>query len=210
MAPTFLRSFFVLLIVALLLPYRLLPQQRGATSSNPVGAYPDTSQGLQELLEEIVNAAAANDSVRETELIHGFLLPKNSTWFTDEYGPGFGASLAAAYRRVEPDLEQVVKTMYDGNAERRWLTATVRRYVDPNTERAPDKFLNCMEHIVPLYRATFKDGSVYYSQKPGENSKEVAGDPSGYFIYDQRGFRFIPTTVLQKLPKQRQCELSWT
>jgi TonB family protein len=159
------------------------------------------------LLEEIVHAAAANDSAREAGLIHGFLLPKNSTWFTDEYGPGFGASLAAAYRRVQPDLEEEIKRIYDGDAERGWLTATIRRYVDPDTEHAPHRFLNCMEHIVPLYQAAFKDGNLYYSQKPGENGKQVAGDPSGYFIYYQGGFRFIPTNVLQKLPKKRPVRI---
>jgi len=97
--------------------------------------------------------------------------------------------------------------MYEGNAERGWVKATVHRYVDPKSENAPtDTFLECMNHIVALYGATFKGGAVYFSQKPGETGA-VAGDPTGYFIYVQGGFRFIPTKILGKLPNQRPVRI---
>ena len=47
---------------------------------------PDTPEGLQNSIQAILNAAKANDTPTETRLIHGLLLPSDSTWFKDEYG----------------------------------------------------------------------------------------------------------------------------
>src|SRR5207245_9773250 len=80
----------------------------------------------------------------------------------------------------------------------------------PERVNAPiDQFLNCMEQIVPLYQTNFNGDSAgfYFSQKPGENGTQVAGDLDGYFIYDQGAFRFIPTEILLKLPRERPVRI---
>ena len=35
-----------------------------------------------------------------------------------------------AYRRIAPDLEQQIKTIYEGNVERGWMTPKILRYTD--------------------------------------------------------------------------------
>jgi TonB family protein len=42
---------------------------------------------------------------------------------------------------------------------------------------------------------------------PGSKSKQTAGDPDGYFIYDRDGFRFIPMDVLMRLPSERPVRI---
>jgi hypothetical protein len=98
MTQAFLRSLAMLLLLGFLLPHGLVAQQQEPKTPVPAKVYSDTSEGLQELVEEIVSAAAAKNSATETESIHALLLPDGSTWFTDEYGPG---SAQVSRRRIE-------------------------------------------------------------------------------------------------------------
>jgi len=54
-----------------------------------------------------------------------------------EYGPVFGPSLAVAYGGVLPDLEQEIKTIYEGNVERGWMTPKLQIYENPDAVNAP-------------------------------------------------------------------------
>jgi TonB family protein len=184
------------------------PQEKTA-SQDSAPTYPNTSDGLQNLIMDILHAAKAKDPAKEAELIHSLLMPENSTWFTEEYGPGFGTSLAAAYQRALPGLEQEIRTIYEGSVQRGWMTPKIFRYADPEEEHAPDHFLNCMNQIVPLYTTAFQGDSprLYMLLKPGESRNQTAGDLPGYFVYHQGGFRFIPGDVLSKLPKERPIRI---
>ena len=114
------RFLFLFFFAALLPSHTPLLQEAAPMSEGQAEAYPNTSEGLQKLITEILRAIEVKDSEREKELIHSLLLPTNSTWFVEEYGAGFGTSLAAAYRRMEPELEQEILTIYQGNLERGW------------------------------------------------------------------------------------------
>jgi TonB family protein len=183
-----------------------VPQEKTAMQNSPTG-YSNTSEGLQNLISDILKAAKAKDSQKETELIRGLLMPENSTWFTDEYGPGFGASLAAAYRRAAPQLEEEIKTVYEANALRGWMEPKILIYADPEKVNAPiDHFLNSMNQIVSLYQTAFqgdRPGFTLKLSQTGGPLVAVAGDLDGYFVYDQIGFRFIPSNILMKLPSER-------
>jgi len=184
--------------------------QAVSSSQNSKLFYPNTTDGLQNLIGDILRAAKTKDSGEEAELIRSLLMPENSTWFTDEYGPGFGTSLAAAYRRIVPSLEEEIKTIYHGNVRRGWMSPRILSYRDPEQVNAPiDHFLNCMNQIVPLYQTVFQgtSASFYMSQNSGENGKQAAGDLDGFFVYDQGGFRFIPGDIMMMLPKERPVRI---
>jgi TonB family protein len=203
---------FSFLLSASLSPIQVRPAQDSTTTSTVLSnVYSNTPDGLQKLIADILRAAKDKNSAQEAELIHSLLLPLNSDWFTVEYGPGFGASLAAAYGRVAPGLEEEIKTIYEGNVERGWMTPELKRYAEPDAVDSPiDTFLNCMNKIAPLYQTAFHDGSTafYMSQKPGDNLTQAAGDLNGFFVYDQGGFRFIPMNVLMKLPRERPVRIT--
>jgi TonB family protein len=206
----FIVACFLLLSAGLPAVASRAKQDSATTSSVQAEAYPNTPDGLQKQIDDILRAAKEKNAAKETDLIHSLVLPKNSAWFMNEYGPGFGASLAAAYARALPGLEQEIKTIYEGNVDRGWMTPKLLRYENPDTTDAPiDRFLNCMNKIVPLYQSAFHDGrtSFYMSLKPGENGKHAAGDLDGFFVYDQGGFRFIPMNVLMKLPSERPIRI---
>ena len=206
------RSLGLSLFLSALAAVPALGRESQSTSSPqpPAAAYPNSTDGLQNLIGDILQAARSKDSAKETELIRSLLMPVNSTWFTDEYGPGFGASLAATYRRATPELEQEIRTVYEGDAQRGWISPKILVYKDPEQVNAPiDHFLNCMNQIVPLYQTVFQGASpsVYMSLKPGEKGKPTGGDVPGYFVYDQGGFRFIPQNILMKLPNERPVRI---
>jgi TonB family protein len=172
--------------------------------------YPNTAEGLQSLIKDVLQAAKANDRSREAELIHGFLFPEGGQWFIDEFGPAFGARMSRMYRKLMPDLEHNMEVIYEGNVQRGWMEPKVQRYADAAEADSPvDNYLNCMDEVVPLY-GTAGNGEhtgYYYSQDSKDSNKIIAGDPPGYFVFIQNGFRFIPAEVLTKLPKERPVRI---
>ena len=174
------------------------------------GAYPNTADGLHSLISDIYQAAKEKNRGKETTLIQSLLIPENSTWFTDVYGPGFGASLAAAYQRLRPTLQDDMTAIFEADAERGWPIPSVARYTGPEAVNAPlDHFLNSMNQIVPLYEAasTGASRSIYLSLKPGVPGRPMGGDLDGYFIYDHGGFRFLPISILLMLPRERPVRI---
>lgn len=184
--------------------------QSNSSPQAPAAAYSNSTDGLQNLIRDILQTAKAKDSAKETALIHSLVMPVNSTWFTDEYGPGFGASLAAAYRRAVPELEEEIKTVYEGDVQRGLMSPRILIYKDSEQVNAPiDHFLNCMNQIVPLYQSVFQgtSASMQFSLGPGKKGKQIGGDLDGFFVYDQGGFRFIPENILMKLPNERPVRI---
>jgi TonB family protein len=203
-------AFVAFFALTFCLAEELAAQQPTTGTAISADGYPNTSEGLKQLIASILQSAREGNSARETALIHSLVLPADSTWFTEEYGPGFGASLESAYRRVAPDLERQIKSVYEGNVERGWMTPTVLRYTDPESVNSPvDHFLNCMDQIVPLYQTAFHGNSpsLQFSLKPGERGNYGAGDLDGYFVYDRNAFRFIPMGIFMKLPHERPVRI---
>jgi TonB family protein len=195
---------FVLLVTARIAPQSLA---RAASPNHQEPSYPDTSMGLQNQIEDILRAAKTRDFDREAALVQALLMPENSTWFVDEYGPGFGARLATMYRQ-EPSLETRIKQVYEGDVRRGWTSPTILRYEDPEKINAPtDRFLNCMNKIVPLYATVFREGQPTMVITLGDDVRQTAGDLDGYFVYYHGGFRFIPMAVLMRLPPQRPVRI---
>jgi TonB family protein len=199
----------VALAAVTLLLARGLPAQQ-PTATTAADAYPNTSEALSSLIGNILQAAHEGNSAKESELVRSLVFPGDSTWFTTVYGPGFGASLASAYRREAPQIEERIKGTYEANVKRGWMTPKILRYADPESVNSPiDHFLNCMDQVVPLYQTAFQGNSpsFYGPLGPGSNMKFGAGDLDGYFTYDQGGFRFIPQDVLMMLPSERPVRI---
>jgi TonB family protein len=190
-------------------------QQEGATHpATQAESYPNTSDGLRSFLGAIFRAIRARDTTKENALIQSLLMPDDSTWFTDVYGPGFGASLASAYRREKADIESEVKAVYETNVEHGWIAPEILRYTDPEKVDAPiDRFLNCMNQIVPLYATASQahHTAVMLALQPGGKSRPVGGDLDGFYIYDRDNFRYIPMDILITLPEERpvRIQLGW-
>ena len=211
--PTFV--FFILLALS-------VNQARGQQipAANPpqnvAATLPDSSEGLQKQIAEILNAIKEKNSAKEAELMGNLLMPEDSTWFTDEYGPGFGNSLLVSYRLVKPELAQQIRDVYEANVGYGWMSPKILRYDDPEKTNSPiDHFLNSMNKIVPLYQTAFQGDRPSVRIKPaGPGSgirampmRVAAGDLNGYYVFVQGRFRFIPADVLGRLPNERPVRI---
>lgn len=176
---------------------------------NRLANFSDSSEGLKSQIAEILAAFKAENLARANELIHNLLMPENSSWFTDVYGPGFGASLARAYRKAVPNVEEDIRRIYQADARAGLLQANVSKYADPEAVNAPiDRFLNCMNEIVPLYEVSFLgDRPVLQMPLRSGNLTQTGGDLDGFFVFYQGGFRFIPMSILIELPSERPIRI---
>jgi len=201
---------FLLIVIVPVSSSAQSPEESSVMLKNQATAYPDTTEGLQSLVEDILRAAESKDTAKEIELIHSLLVPEDGKWFLDEFGPGFGASLSAAYRRLASNQEQDLQGIFEADAQRGWMKPKVLRYADAeNTEFPVDKFLNCMDEVVPLYQTAVNGNrtTFRFARDPNQKGKIIAGDPHGYFVFVQGGFRFIPQEVLMPLPKGRPVQI---
>lgn len=197
-------------IVLLLLVTASQAQQEPASALHSGALYPESSEGLKKLLQDIAEAANSKDTAKETLLIHSLIMP-DDTWFKDEFGPAFGPRLAAAYQKALPSLEEEMRTVYEGNVQRGWLSPQIFRYADAASVNSPtDNFLNCMDKVVPLYQTAFSGGRTGYLMGPRDSAgklKVIAGDLAGYYVYSKSGFRYVPQDVFFLLPKERPLRI---
>ena len=195
-----------------LTPVRCPAQQPAGQTQTADFVYPDSSQGLQQLLQDTVEALKSKDFPRAAALLNTLIVPADSTWFQDEFGPAFGPRLAVAYQKGKTEMEVEMVTVFKGNAERGWTHPKIFRYDDAATVDSPtDRLLNCMDKVVPLYKTAFDGDRTAYQMGPATDepgkSKIIAGDLPGYYVYSQGGFRFVPEKVLFMLPKERPIRI---
>lgn len=211
--------FIATCLVALLPTLSVSPcraQIDQATKVQPGAVYPETSEGLQQLLQDILQAAKSRDTSRENTLIQSLLIPQGATWFEDKFGPAFGPRLEKNYQEVEPSLVEQMRTVFEADAQRGWSQLKILRYADAATVDSPiDNFLNCMETVSPLYQTEF-DGTrvgAQFGPDPDHSGRMrmIAGDLGGFYFYGNGGFRYIPQQTLMLLPKERplRIQLDW-
>ena len=178
--------------------------------SNP-STFPNTAEGFQNLINTIFKTIQDKDQPNEDALIHSMILPPDSTWLTDTYGNAFGTRMNTSYRAGQEDMEELIKEIYEKDVAKGYKNPTVQVFTDPEKVDEPvDRYLNSMDDIVPLYRASV-NGDRFYATlqiKNGKTFYQTPDDPDGYFIYDRGAFRFIPRTVLAKLPEQRPMRIT--
>jgi TonB family protein len=202
--------FCMLALSASVSAFGQAPPSAPPVSSATMSGYPNTPDGFQLFIDDILRAIKSQDVARENRLIDSILVPENSTWFTDVYGVGFGANLEAIYRLAKPGLPGEIKSIYEENVRRGWTAPKIVQYLDPEKVDSPiDHFLNCMNTLVPLYTTNFHGNSmsIYPDPNPHGPMLQSAGDLDGLFMYDRDGFRFIPMNILMKLPRSRPARI---
>lgn len=174
--------------------------------------YSDDSSGLRQILEEVMRAADSRDTPKELILVNSLLIPSNSGWFVDTFGPAFGPRLSSAYDISRPQLKDQLRTIFEADVQHGIRVPQIRRYDDPATANAPiDMYLNCMNQISPLYEAALSGErpSIRLGPAPAARGRMrvIGGDLPGFYVYVEGSFRFVPGNVLSLLPKQRPVRI---
>lgn len=186
-------------------------QQDRSSQELPV-TYSDNANGLAHFLGDLMRAAESKDTPKELMLINSLMMPRDSTWFSDKFGPAYGPRLLTLYKTAEPALVDEIKSLFEVDVQHGLRVPKVLEYADPANTNAPmDSYLNCMNEISPLYQAAFNGDRPAGQFSPDPNRlgkmRQVAGDPMGYYVYVSGNFRFVPGFVFAILPEQRPLRI---
>ncbi len=184
----------------------LTAQEKSAPAATAT-EYPNSADGLKMLFQDILDAAKSHDTKKETQLIHSLILPNDTTWFRDVFGPDLGEQVSSDYKDRSPNLESDLRRILETDVSDGGITLKVKTTIDPESVEHPvDNILNDMEPPQPLYEVILSGRDQRsYRIAFGKDGKgfQTSGDPDGYFFYIDGGFRFVPTFALISLPDGR-------
>ena len=167
----------------------------------------DSSSALQVLIADILDALKTGDSRRAEQLIAALVMEDDARWFALQFDEA-DELLRSAYKQSMNDFVRTTRELYTADIRRGPINVRVNRYDDPKL--APDpipELLQSMKTPEPLYEVSLSGGRPTFQitlPPNGGPAKVVAGDLDGYFIETARGFRFIPSNVLQVAARERR------
>lgn len=171
------------------------PQDAGtnevvATQATTPASYPDSPQGLKDLLLDWMAAEKAGDTSKTSTFLSTFAIPSHNEWFLKTFGPTEGPRLEAKYVELQPEAASWLKKRGETAAKIADATADVSVYQKPEDSPVPivQATLRAMVQPVPIYSVSMVDGK----------------DPKsplflGRFVYVDGAFRSLEREVLQAL-----------
>ena len=159
---------------------------QAATSAS----YPDSPQGLKDLLLDWIAAEKAGDTSKTSTFLSTFAIPNHKEWFLKTFGPTEGPRLEAKYVELQPEAASWLKKRGEAAAKIVDTTVDVSVYQKPEDSPAPivQATLRAMAQPVPIYSVSMVNGT----------------DPKsplllGRFVYVDGAFRSLEWEVLQAL-----------
>ena len=156
------------------------PQAQQASPSASIPSYPNTAQGLEKFMKDMMKAAKNGDHDVVAAYAKSLVLPDAESWFKSVFGDEHGARLAAVSDRVRSEIELSAPDAVTKFLSEERTRVEAVRFDDSCNSRATDTeypFLLLRERPEPLYDVRFGDGqteSVW-----------------AYFAYVDGGFRYI-------------------
>jgi TonB family protein len=190
----FSRHIFIPLLVLLLSPPFVHCQEaRGPSGSVAPSSYtyPDSTEGLRNLLQDVLAAAKAGDRPKLLSLVNQMEIPNYEAWFTKTYGLERGESVAGFYGRNldrnERDFQELFMEFATQDVE---ISARkVNDALEPG-RRFEFGMLEDLQQPVDIFFASWK--------KNGSSSDSI-GDPIGYFVFVDGAFRWNSTIRLLRI-----------
>lgn len=162
------------------------------SASTPVtNAYPDTTDGLRELLQQLVAAIQKGDTQETSRITQSLAVPDYKAWFAQVFGATTRGSVAELYtaslRSPAPDVSDSLR----GVVQEGKTNIRVKRF-QPTDDSLPEWYVRplaaAMQKPTPLYRAdAYKD-------------QESSWNFPGYFFYVDGGFRFVSLYAFRDVP----------
>lgn len=181
------RVLFVAVFLALLgVPSSGFPQELSrpaAVATNPpidVPSYPDTAQGLQKLMKDMMKIEKQDKQQELALFAKSLLLPDADNWFKSVFGDVAGAALTSASKQARAATELGARETLAMFRKQHLAEVRVVRFDDscnPLATPAEYPFLLLRQRAEPLYDVRFSDGSNEFVW--------------AYFAYVDGAFRFI-------------------
>lgn len=163
-----------------------------------IPAYPDTAQGLERLMSEMMKLAKDGDDQTLSAYAKSLVLPNPDAWFKVIFGNDLGPKYAAASEqqrsRIAGSAPANFRVLLDGK-KTRIETHKFDRSCDMDATEKQYPLLVKRDSLVPLYDARFWDNSN-------------TGSIWMYFAYVDGGFRYVGELPVEppSLPKKRDAQ----
>jgi TonB family protein len=190
----FVLSSFAAVLTVCATPSRAFSQEgnNGTASSLSPSSYPDSPEGLRNLVETIFGAIRLGDKAKTSAYCSNLLISDHAAWFVKVFGSTEGSRLDAKYGGVLAANPSLFSDLFATSLfhNRTNLKVTILQHPVDSGPRLAQVALQTMAMPVPLY----------YLEGRNDDPKDpfpVSG--IGYFVYVDGGFRFLPTEVLEAL-----------
>jgi TonB family protein len=182
----------------------LRPQENPAKYA---AEYPNSADGLKTLFQDIIVAVMYRDGKKETELIRGLILPNETPWFKEAFGPDLAEQVSSDYKAASNDIESTVRRVIEADIREGKIALEIKTITDPKSFDPPIvNILHDMEPLQPLYEVNLSGRKHQWYELQFDTkgkSFQSSGDPDGYFFYINERFRFVPTNAFVNLPDGR-------
>lgn len=165
------------------------PQNSAGTSV--INSYPETTDGLRDLLQQLVAAFQRGDTEETSRIMQSLVLPDYNKWFVQVFGTNPGTRVAELYLESMKNQTPSMSDSLRGVVQEGKTNIRVKRF-EPNDDSLPEWYvrplMKAMQNPTVLYQANA------YKELPG------SWEFPGYFFYVDGGFRFVSRYAFRDLP----------
>jgi TonB family protein len=206
-----LKLTFTLIAISLSAPNSICPQENAAsppTQGLAASTYLNTPEGLQELLKEVLAAAKSSDEQRVKTFLKDMEIPNCEAWLHKMYESDKADSwMGLCDAKTLASNEKSMQELFVGLTQEEGEIST--RKVNDNPQPGRGMEWGMLQAIrLPL--------DIYFaSWKPSNGPKDSKGEPIGYFMFIDGGFRwdsgirfvkpkistakFVPATLVKRV-----------
>jgi TonB family protein len=189
------RLAYTLFAISLLIPTAIRSQEKASPTAARAASphYPNTTEGLRQLLQELRSLAKDGDNPGMVALVKAMEIPNCDAWLHQMYEPDKADSwMALCDANTLESKEKSMQEMFVELATQEGEISTRKVNDDPEPGNGMEwGWLQAIKHPLDIYFASWKSSS------PSENHPK--GEPIGYFMFIDGGFRWESSISFAKL-----------
>jgi len=159
-------------------------------TSQAIPKYPDSAEGLKNLVQDIYAAMNAGEKAKLSALTSDLALPNHAEWFAKVFGPEEGARVDARYEKLGTKLDGTVRDVFSHAKKmgaNEFRVQEFRKGAGTEAKGLGPIVVNALRDSVTLYSVDGLGPDVKYPVYIGE------------FFYVDGGFRYVSSEVLRGL-----------
>lgn len=165
------------------------PKETPPTSTVSLPSYPESPDGLKQLIEDIFEAVKSGNSEKTSSYFSSLAIPDHNAWFVKTFGPAEGPRLEAKYEELLPEASSHIRQAFEYALKGRRTDVSISVLQKPAATGSGlgRATIEAMMQPTPLYIAE------------GSNREEEYSDYIGDFVYVDGRFRYLDQQVCQAL-----------
>jgi len=167
-------------------------EEAEAVEMTDIPEYPDTAEGLEDLMKQMLQFERAGDSKDLAVFAKSLELPNADAWFRSVFGDRVGPQMAQATSRAREKTGRSAASKIASLRKDKLVSVKAVKFTDScNFSATPEEYPNLLLRQMqePLYDVRFRD------------SPQEA--PWGFFAYVDGGFRYVGAAQKPELEETR-------